>query len=104
MTATPTGTRYRNHCPHGLWSLRVVSEQGDRSSPGGGVIEPVGIWVKRDREWVVFHKCQICTGLTVNRIAGDDNHWALISLALRRIAFPPFRTNKRATGFRAPWL
>jgi hypothetical protein len=90
VAAVPPGTRHRNHCPHCLWSLHVDSEQGDRASSCGGLMEPVGVWVKSKGEWALFHRCERCNRLSVNRISGDDNQLALISLALRPIAFPPF--------------
>jgi hypothetical protein len=53
-------------------------------------MEPVAIWVKRNGEWALVHRCQRCGILTSNRIAGDDNQIALFSLALRPIVLPAF--------------
>jgi hypothetical protein len=53
-------------------------------------MEPVAISVKRNREWVIIHRCNDCGVLKENRIAGDDNEAALFSLAVRPVAQPPF--------------
>jgi RNHCP domain len=90
VTALPSGTRHRNHCPHCLWSLHVDVERGDRGADCRGLMEPVGVWVKTDREWSLFHRCERCGHFSVNRIAGDDSQVVLLSLALRPIAYPPF--------------
>jgi hypothetical protein len=53
-------------------------------------MEPVAIWVKRNGEWALVHRCQGCGELRGNRVAGDDNRIALVSLALRPIVLPAF--------------
>jgi hypothetical protein len=53
-------------------------------------MEPVGVWVKTNGEWSLFHRCESCGDFNVNRVAGDDGQVALLSLALRPIAYPPF--------------
>jgi hypothetical protein len=63
---------------------------GDRRSGCRAIMEPIAVWVKRDGEWAVVHRCRQCGKLTANRIAGDDNEVALVSLALRPLAQPPF--------------
>jgi hypothetical protein len=100
-TAAP-GTGHRNHCPHCLWSLHVDVERGDRASSCRRLMEPVGVWVKTNGEWSIFHRCEVCQTFTVNRIAGDDSQVALLSLALRPIAFPPFPLTKVAADFVSP--
>ncbi|MDE3095871.1 MAG: RNHCP domain-containing protein [Chloroflexota bacterium] len=83
------GTQHRNHCPRCLWSLHVDDRPGDRASGCGGRMEPIAIWV-RDDEWVLVHRCQRCEALRPNRIAGDDSPAALLALAARALANPPF--------------
>jgi len=63
---------------------------GDRSAVCNGVMEPVAISVRRNSEWVLIHRCTECGALKENRIAGDDNELALLSLAVRPLANPPF--------------
>ncbi len=83
------GTVHRNHCPRCLWSLHVDDRPGDRASYCRGKMEPIAIWVRGD-EWVVIHRCQRCEALRPNRIAGDDSPVALLALAARALAQPPF--------------
>jgi hypothetical protein len=84
------GAVHRNHCPYCLRSLHLDNQTGDRASPCGGIMEPVAISVRRGGEWVIIHRCTVCGTLRENRIAGDDNEIALLSLAVRPVAQPPF--------------
>jgi hypothetical protein len=84
------GTAHRNHCPWCLRSVHLDERAGDRASSCGGVMEPIAISVRRDKEWVIIHRCIACGALKENRIAGDDNEIALLSLAVRPVAQPPF--------------
>lgn len=63
---------------------------GDRKSACFGQMAPIGIWVKDDGEWSIIHRCQSCGTVRPNRIAGDDNELALLSLAVQPLARPPF--------------
>lgn len=90
VTLPLSGTRHRNHCPHCLWSRHVDGQPGDRTATCGGLMEPIAVWAKRNGEWALFHRCDQCGWLRANRIAGDDNQVALLSLAMRPIANPPF--------------
>jgi hypothetical protein len=83
------GTGHRNHCPWCLRSLHRDNRPGDRASPCGGLMEPVAVSV-RHGEWRLIHRCLSCGALRENRIAGDDNELALLSLAVRPVAQPPF--------------
>jgi hypothetical protein len=102
VSASAPGTRHRNHCPHCLWSIHIDVERQDRQSSCGGLMEPVAVWVKTNGEWSIFHRCEPCQTFTVNRSAGDDSQVALLSLALRPIAFPPFPITKVAADFVSP--
>jgi hypothetical protein len=84
------GTRHRNHCPWCLRSLHVDEKDGDRAAACGGIMEPIAVAVRRDSEWLLIHRCTACGALKGNRIAGDDNELALLSLAVRPVAQPPF--------------
>ncbi len=90
VSAESYGTRQRNHCPYCLWSLHVDESPGDRSSACHSLMEPIGIWVKRDGEWAIIHRCCACGVLRTNRVAGDDDAWAMMSLAAKPLAQPPF--------------
>jgi len=85
-----TGTGHRNHCPTCLWSKHVDMSAGDRHSSCQGKMEPISVWVKSNAEWALVHRCTSCGTLKSNRIAGDDNEFALMSLAARAMAMPPF--------------
>lgn len=53
-------------------------------------MEPVAVWVRRKGEWALVHRCERCGRLKNNRVAGDDNQVALLSIALRPLAMPAF--------------
>lgn len=84
------GTAHRNHCPHCLCSLHVDHRPGDRASLCGGIMDPIGVWVRKNGEWAIIHRCRACGALSSNRIAADDNPALLMSIAARPIASPPF--------------
>lgn len=63
---------------------------GDRHAQCGAAMEPIGVWVKRDGEWALIHRCTQCGAIHSNRIAGDDYEWALMALAARPLAQPPW--------------
>ena len=84
------GTQHRNHCPWCLWSLHVDEAPGDRAAGCGASMEPIAVWVRGDGEWAIIHRCCACGVLKSNRIAGDDQPWALLSLAAQAITRPPF--------------
>ena len=84
------GTGHRNHCPRCLRSVHKDEKSGDRAAGCGGIMEPIAVSVKRGNEWTLIHRCTVCGALRANRIAGDDNELALISLAVRPVAQPPF--------------
>ncbi len=84
------GTMHRNHCPNCLSSLHLDHSPGDRAAECGGVMEPVAVWVRKGGEWAIVHRCRLCGALSSNRVAADDNAYALLSIAIRPLANPPF--------------
>ena len=70
---------------------------GDRRCGCRGPMEPIAVWVRYDGEWALVHRCKSCGGIRTNRIAGDDNELALISLALRPLARPAFPLDRLQT-------
>ena len=84
------GSDYRNHCPNCLSSLHVDDEPGDRAADCGGIMDAIGVWVRKNGEWAVIHRCRRCGVLHSNRVAAEDNPMKLISIAMRPVAFPPF--------------
>ena len=65
-------------------------EPGDRAAERGGVMDPIGVWVRKNGEWAVIHRCRQCGKLSSNRSAADDNPVKLMSIALKPLAMPPF--------------
>lgn len=88
------GSNHRNHCPNCLSSIHVDNEPGDRASLCKGVMEPIGVWVKKNGEWAIIHRCRSCGELHVNRVAADDNPTLLMSIAVKPLASPPFPLEK----------
>lgn len=84
------GTEHRNHCPYCLCSQHLDNEPGDREADCGGLMEPIGVWVRKNGEWAIIHRCRICGTLKSNRNAADDNPVKLMSIAMKPIANPPF--------------
>lgn len=84
------GSSHRNHCPNCLSSLHLDLEPGDRAADCGGIMEPIGVWVRKGGEWAVIHRCRRCGGLRSNRLAADDNPMKLMSIALKPLCAPPF--------------
>lgn len=63
---------------------------GDRDSDCRGAMEPIAVWVRPGGDWAIIHRCRGCGELHSNRVAGDDNELALVALAVRALARPPF--------------
>lgn len=90
VTAEGAGSGHRNHCPNCLSSIHVDNEPGDRASLCHGVMEAIGVWVRKNGEWALIHRCRTCGALSSNRIAADDNPTLLMSIAVKPLALPPF--------------
>jgi DNA-directed RNA polymerase subunit RPC12/RpoP len=84
------GSQHRNHCPYCLASLHVDIIPGDRAADCDAVMDPIGIWVKKNGEWAIIHRCTRCGHLSSNRVAADDNPIKLMSIAIKPLAQPPF--------------
>ena len=54
------GSDHRNHCPYCLTSVHLDEEPGDRASDCHGKMEPIGVWVRKNGEWALIHRCTIC--------------------------------------------
>ena len=70
-----------DHCPNCLSGTH---------GPCGGILEPIGVWVRKNGEWAIVHRCRRCGQMSSNRIAADDNPMKLMSIALRPLTAPPF--------------
>jgi len=96
--STGAGTKHRNHCPRCLHSIHLDVKPGDRAAACGGMMEPVAVWVRKDGEWALIHRCTECGALSSNRIAADDNEMLLLSIAAKPISQPPFPLDQSDTG------
>ena len=94
VVETGAGTNHRNHCPYCLASQHLDNEPGDRAADCGGIMEPIAVWIRKNGEWAIIHRCKICGVLHSNRIAADDNPLKLMSLAMKPVASPPFPLDK----------
>jgi len=65
-------------------------DPGDRSADCGGAMDAIGVWVRKDGEWALIHRCKICGHISSNRIAADDNPLILMSIAMKPLGNPPF--------------
>jgi hypothetical protein len=81
VSGEAAGTRQRNHCPRCLYSLHVDVTVGDRRSLCGGLMQPIGLWVRGSGELALLHRCERCYVIRANRLAGDDDEEALRALA-----------------------
>lgn len=77
-----------------LSSQHLDIEPGDREADCGGTMEPVAVWVRKNGEWAIIHRCKICGTLSSNRIAADDNPMKLMSIAMKPVSSPPFPLEK----------
>ncbi|MCL2500482.1 MAG: RNHCP domain-containing protein [Defluviitaleaceae bacterium] len=84
------GSEHRNHCPVCLSSQHLDIEPGDREADCGGSMEAIGVWVRKNGEWALLHRCKVCGYISSNRIAADDSPLKLMSIALRPLSNPPF--------------
>ena len=53
-------------------------------------MDPISVWVRKNGEWAIIHRCRTCGELSSNRIAADDNPALLMSIAVKPLAEPPF--------------
>lgn len=53
------GDGYTNHCPVCLCSKHVDVNPGDRENECGGLMKPVGTFLK-NQKWVIEQKCEKC--------------------------------------------
>lgn len=83
VVSAGAGSRHRNHCPNCLHSIHLDNEPGDRGSDCHGRMEPIGVWVRKNGEWAIIHRCRSCGKIVSNRIAADDNPMKLMALAMR---------------------
>lgn len=84
------GSCHRNHCPNCLSSLHLDMEPGDREADCGGIMDAIAVWVRKNGEWAIIHRCRRCGHISSNRVAADDNPMKLMSIAMKPLSQPPF--------------
>lgn len=78
------GSGYTNHCPLCLWSKHVDINPGDRAADCGGMMEPVGVEIKRG-EYSVINCCEKCGYKKKNKIADNDNFDEVIKISKNQL-------------------
>lgn len=64
----------RNHCPFCLYSKHLDKDfPWDRLSTCEAMMKPVDIDNKKNKWWMIKHKCTKCWKEILNKIAPDDN-------------------------------
>ena len=78
------GYTSRDHCPHCLSSIHIDINPGDRACKCLGILEPIGIEMKRETYRIVY-QCKKCGERRVNVAAKDDNKKLIIELSSRPV-------------------
>ncbi|MDR3642567.1 MAG: RNHCP domain-containing protein [Candidatus Doudnabacteria bacterium] len=74
------GNGFTNHCPKCLWSKHVDFFPGDRQNTCGGLMEPVGLELRK-KQYHLTHQCQKCGELTHCKTVDSDSIEALTKLS-----------------------
>jgi hypothetical protein len=92
-----SGVNNRNHCPYCLWSRHLdLYAAGDRLSACKAPMRPVALTTKHSRnkygsgrgELMLVHLCTDCNGVSINRIAADDDAETLLDIFNTSFALP----------------
>ncbi len=75
------------HCPNCLSGIHREMEEGYEC---GGILEPVGFWVKDDDKWEIIQRCRFCGEMRTTPMNGKDNRIKVLSIASRPLSMPPF--------------
>ena len=69
----------RNHCPFCLYSKHLDKDfPGDRLSLCHGLMKPIDIDYKKNKGYMIKHKCESCEKEILNMIAPDDDFLSFI--------------------------
>jgi hypothetical protein len=89
------GVLNRNHCPYCLWSRHLdLYQPGDRLCACKSSMRPVGLSHKKTQkkyasprlgELMLVHVCTGCGGLSINRLAADDDAEAVLQVFERSL-------------------
>ncbi|MFJ4761863.1 RNHCP domain-containing protein [Streptomyces diastaticus] len=75
----------RDHCPQCLHARHQ-----DGAGLCGASMAPLAVAVHGPGEWRLVHRCTTCATLTSSPVRADDHQVALMALAVRPLAQPPF--------------
>ena len=98
MCYTPgatTATIAPTACPAFMWTKNPATVPPTAAASwsrwrSGYAKDPVGVWVRKNGEWAIIHRCKRCGKLSSNRVAADDNPMKLMSIAMKPLCSPPF--------------
>ena len=76
-----------DHCPNCLAAIHREDEEG---LPCGGLMEPVGIWVRENDAWEIVERCRFCGEMTTVEMSEKDNLIKVMSIASIPLSSPPF--------------
>lgn len=69
----------RNHCPFCLYSKHLDKDfPWDRASNCGWLMKPIWIDNKKNKWWMIKHKCAKCGKEILNKVATDDDFLGFI--------------------------
>ncbi len=74
------GDDYTNHCSKCLWSKHVDVNPGDREEKCGGMMKPIGAFLK-NTENTIAHRCVKCTFERNNKVTGEDDFDTLVKIS-----------------------
>ncbi len=74
------GNGFTNHCFKCLWSKHVDNDPGDRLAKCGGLMEPVGMFIERGENRILY-RCVKCGFERKNRISKDDSPETVIDIS-----------------------
>lgn len=77
----------RYHCVNCLSGIHSAE---DETTECGGILEPVGIWVKTDDSWEIVQRCRTCGKMMTVPMSEKDNRLKILSIAFRPLSSPPF--------------
>lgn len=64
----------RNHCPYCLCSKHVdLASPGDRAAKCHGKMSPVDIDYRKNKGYMISHRCEKCQKTILNKVAPDDH-------------------------------
>ena len=76
-----------DHCPNCLSGIHVEDEEENEC---GGILEPVGIWVKTDDSWEIVQRCRTCGKMMTVPMSEKDNRLKILAIAFRPLSSPLF--------------